>query len=161
MTALDKTFRISLALKGADGVLELLGGILLLLVAPSQISSVLRLLTLHELGEDPTDFLATSLVRLADSLTVSASLFAAVYLLLHGLVKVVLVWAVLRNKMWAYPWMIAFLLVFVAYQMYQISLAFSIWLVALTAFDLFIAWLTWHEYRLHRARGAAASRRRP
>lgn len=153
MTALDKTFRISLVIKGADGVLELLGGVLLLLVAPSQISSVLRLLTLHELGEDPTDFLATSLVRLADSLTVSASLFAAVYLLLHGLVKVVLVWAVLRNNMWAYPWMIAFLLVFVAYQLYQISLSFSIWLVALTAFDLFIAWLTWHEYRLHRVRG--------
>jgi len=154
VTALNRIFRIGLGLKGADGVLELAGGVLLLVVSPSQMSSAARLLTLHELGEDPHDVIATSLVRFADSLTVSVSLFAALYLLLHGIVKVVLVWAVLRNTLWAYPWMIAFLLAFVTYQLYQIALSFSIWLVLLTVFDLFIAWLTWREYQSHRALSA-------
>jgi Glycosyltransferase GT-D fold len=40
---------------------------------------------------------ATTLVRLAGSLTVSATLFGAVYLLLHGLVRVALDWAVLNK----------------------------------------------------------------
>lgn len=83
----------------------------------------------------------------------SASLFGAIYLLLHGLVKIALVWAVLKDRLWAYPWMIAFLLVFIAYQTYRILVSFS-WalLLLLTAFDVFIVYLTWREYGIHRAR---------
>ena len=36
-------------------------------------------------------------------------MFAAVYLLSHGLSKIVLVALVLRDKLWAYPWLIALL----------------------------------------------------
>ena len=104
-------------------------------------------LTQHELAEDSGDFIATSLVHLAHSFTASASLFLAVYLFLHGLVKLVLVWAVLRDRLWAYPWMIAFLLAFVVYQIYQILVSFSWGFIALTLFDLFVAWLTLVEFR--------------
>ncbi len=154
-TPLDKVFKISVALKGLDGVLELVGGILLLLVSPAQMASMVHFLTQHELSEDPHDLVATTLVHWAGTMTVSATLFGAVYLLLHGLVKVVLVWAVLRDKLWAYPWMIAFLLVFITYQVYRLLVAFTWGMVLLTAFDIFIVWLTWHEYRAHRARKVA------
>jgi uncharacterized membrane protein len=153
-TLLDKTFRVSLILKGLDGLLELVGGILLLLVSPAQIGAWVRLLTQHELSEDPHDLVATTLVHWAGTMTVSATLFGALYLLLHGAVKVVLVWAVLRDKLWAYPWMIAFLMAFILYQSYELVVAFSWGLALLTAFDIFIVWLTWHEYRAHRARSA-------
>lgn len=149
---LDRVFRVSLVLKGLDGVLELIGGALLLAVPPHRIAALVRVLTQHELSEDPGDLVATSLRHLAGGLTPSASLFGAVYLLLHGLVKVVLVWAVLADRLWAYPWMIAFLLVFIGYQGYQIAVAPSWGLVLLTAFDLFVVYLTWREYGLHRAR---------
>lgn len=151
-TLLDITFRVSLVLKGLDGALELAGGILLLVVSPAQMGVLARLLTQHELSEDPNDLVATALVHLAGTMTVSATLFGAIYLLLHGLVKVVLVWAVLKDKLWAYPWMIAFLLLFIAYQSYEMVLAFSWGMALLTAFDIFIVWLTAHEYRAHRAR---------
>lgn len=151
-SALDRTFRISLILKGLDGVLELIGGLLLLLVTPAQIGDLARFLTQHELAQDPRDFVANSLLHLTSNLSGSASLFGAIYLLLHGAVKVVLVWAVLKEKLWAYPWMIAFLLVFIAYQAYRISVAFSWGMVLLTAFDIFIVWITWREYRLRRAK---------
>lgn len=82
----------------------------------------------------------------------SASLFGAVYLLLHGLVKIVLVWAVLKDQLWAYPWMVVFLLVFIAYQSYLLVLGFTVGMALLTAFDIFIVWLTLHEYREHKAR---------
>ena len=156
-TLLDRTFRVSLILKGLDGVLELIGGILLLVVTPKQIGDLVRFLTQHELAQDPHDFLANSLVHLSSNLSGSATLFGAIYLLLHGLVKIVLVWAVLKDKLWAYPWMIAFLLVFIIYQGYRIAVAFSWGLVLLTAFDIFIVWITAREYRIHRARNQQPS----
>ena len=84
---LDRTFFISLILKGLDGVLELVGGIALLIVTPQQIAAVVRALTRPELHEDPHDFVANWLVRYADSLDVSTTVFGAVYLLAHGLVR--------------------------------------------------------------------------
>lgn len=151
-TLLDRTFFVSLILKGLDGVLELIGGILLLVVSPGQIGAITRFLTQHELSEDPHDLIANALLHMTGSLSVSASLFGAIYLLLHGLVKIVLVWAVLADHLWAYPWMIVFLLIFIGYQGYQIIVAFSWGLVFLTAFDIFIVYLTWREYGIHRRR---------
>jgi uncharacterized membrane protein len=74
-------------------------------------------------------------------------LFGAVYLLAHGLVKVILVAALLKNQLWAYPWTITFLGVFIVYQLYRLSLKPSVGLTVLTIFDAGIAWLTWREYR--------------
>ncbi len=76
----------------------------------------------------------------------AAVLFGAMYLLTHGLVKVVLVVALLLNKLWAYPWMIGVLLLFIGYQLYRIVLQPSAGLVALTVFDGLIVVLTWREY---------------
>jgi uncharacterized membrane protein len=70
--------------------------------------------------------------------------------LLHGAVKVVLVVALLLNKLWAYPWMIVVLLIFIGYQLYRIALHPSAGLVALTVFDGLIVLLTWREYRRQR-----------
>jgi uncharacterized membrane protein len=77
-------------------------------------------------------------------------LFGAVYLLLHGAVKVVLVIALLLNKLWAYPCMIVVLLIFIGYQLYRIALDPSAGLIALTIFDAMIVTLTWREYRRQR-----------
>jgi uncharacterized membrane protein len=151
-TLLDRTFFVSLVLKGADGVLELVGGVLLLFVTPDRLDSIVRALTQHELSEDPDDLIANSLRHWSQGLSGSATLFGAVYLLTHGLVKVVLVWAVLKGRLWAYPWMIGFLLVFIVYQLYEVFAHFSVGLLLLTAFDVFIVVLTWREYGIHRAR---------
>ncbi len=151
MNALDRTFRVSLILKGLDGILELIGGLLALFISPTQLSVIVRALTQHELSEDPNDFIANYLIHFANGLSVSASVFAAVYLLLHGAAKIVLVLAVLRDKLWAFPWMIAFLLVFIIYQVYEITISFSIALLLLTLFDLFVTWLTIVEYRKRRS----------
>jgi uncharacterized membrane protein len=144
---LDQTFEVGIILKGLDGVLEVTGGLLLLVVSPATINRVVTSLTQHELSEDPHDLLATHLLRTAHGLTGSAVLFGAVYLLAHGVVKVILVTALLKNQRWAYPWMIAFLGVFIVYQLYRLSFQLSLGLTALTIFDAIIAWLTYREYR--------------
>lgn len=150
--ALDKTFRIGLVLKGIDGVLEVAGGILLLFVSPQSIQHLVRALTAHELSQDPHDLIARYLVHSTSHLNSGITIFGAVYLLSHGIAKVVLVALVLRDKLWAYPWLIVLLLAFIAYQLYQITaVRFSAGLTALTILDAALVWLTWREYRSRRA----------
>ncbi len=148
---LDRAFLIGIVLKGLDGVLEVAGGLLLLLISPATIVAVVQALTQHELSEDPHDFLATHLLHATGSLTGAALKFGAAYLLIHGVVKIVLVAALLRNQIWAYPWMIAFLVVFILYQLYRLTFAPSLGLVALTVFDAIVTWLTVREYQRQRA----------
>jgi uncharacterized membrane protein len=144
---LDQAFQIGIILKGLDGVLEVIGGLLLLVVSPATIDRILTSLTQHELSEDPHDFLARHLLKTAHGLTGSAVLFGAVYLLSHGAVKIILVAALLKNELWAYPWTIAFLGVFIVYQVYRLSVKPSVGLTLLTLFDALVAWLTYREYR--------------
>ena len=144
---LDQTFEVGIILKGLDGVLEVIGGLLLLVVSPATIDRIVTSLTQHELSEDPHDLLGTHLLKTAHGLTGAALLFGAVYLLAHGLAKVILVAALLKNQLWAYPWTIAFLGVFIVYQLYRLLLRPSLGLTALTIFDTAIALLTYREYR--------------
>ena len=84
-------------------------------------------------------------------------LFGAIYLLAHGIVKVALVTALLLNKLWAYPWMIMVLILFIGYQLYRIALHPTVGMVALTIFDLVIVVLTGREYgQQRRARNKKA-----
>jgi uncharacterized membrane protein len=148
---LDRAFALGIVLKGLDGVLEVLGGFLLLVVTPATIDRVARALTQHELSKDPNDFIANHLLHATGALTGTSVRFGAVYLLSHGAVKVVLVAALLRNKLWAYPWMIAFLLIFIGYQVYRLTFAPSLGLAALTVFDAIVVWLTLREYLRQRS----------
>jgi uncharacterized membrane protein len=39
----------------------------------------------------------------------------------------------------------------IAYQTYQLTLGFNVWLAGLTAFDLIILWMTWYEYQAQKS----------
>jgi uncharacterized membrane protein len=149
---LDDTFKVSVTLKGIDGALEIVGGAVLLFVRPTTLDQLARSLTQHELAQDPHDFLARHVLHSAGQLTHGSTLFAAVYLLSHGIAKVVLVVALLRDQLWAYPATIALLGAFIAYQLYRLSYRVTLGLTLLTIFDAFVVWLTWREYRSKRGR---------
>ena len=148
---LDRAFRASVALKGLDGLLEVIGGLALLLVSPRSFGALARTLTQHELSEDPDDAIARHLLRVATGLRHGTAVYAGIYLLAHGMAKVVVVAALLRDRLWAYPAMIGLLGTFIAYQLYRISSDPSFGLSLLTAFDIVVVWLTVREYRAKRA----------
>jgi uncharacterized membrane protein len=144
-------FKIGIFLKGLDGAAEIVGGVLLYLVPSSAISHALERATQHGLSEDPGDFIASHLLRLSKQFSASTQLFAAAYLLIHGVVKVALVWALYRRKLWAYPAAIAIFAAFAVYQMYRYFVSPSLAMIALTVLDAVIIVLTWIEYgRLRR-----------
>jgi len=156
--ALDKTFTVTLVVKGLDGFLELVGGVLLLVVAPDTLERWTRSLTQHELARDPNDFVARHLLRVTSNLH-HTQLFGAVYLLSHGVAKLVIIVGLLRREQWAYPVAFVFLGGFVIYQIYRLTYDPGPGLALLTAFDLFVIWLTWREYR--RVKANARSRAAP
>lgn len=155
-------FDISVVLKGIDGLLEIVGGIVLLLVPLRDIRALLIWTTGKELSEDPKDYIATHIVRLAHMLSVRAYDFTIIYLLVHGGVKVFLVVMLLRRRLWAYPTAIAVFSAFGVYQIYQFSYSHSILLLALTVLDAVVVTLTVWEYTILRrgARIAPASESR-
>jgi uncharacterized membrane protein len=140
-------FTISVISKGVDGALEIVGGTLLFLVNPLQIHNIARLLTEHELSEDPHDLVATYLLNSAQHLSANAQLFAGTYLLWHGVVKVVLVAALLLKQRWAYPAAILAFLLFLTYQLYRYSHTLAPELLLLSVFDVVVIVVTWLEYK--------------
>jgi len=144
-------FDVGVITKGIDGALEIVGGALLFFVSSDQLRHVARILTLHELTEDPHDLVATYLLHTSQRLTPGAINFGAFYLLWHGVVKVGLVTALLLRQRWAYPVAIVAFLLFLLYQMSRYAHTHSPALLALSALDVLVILLTWLEYRRLRA----------
>lgn len=140
-------FRISVISKAIDGVLEIIGGVILFIVNPGQINWMLRILTQHELNEDPHDVIVGLVLRSVQHLSTDTKVFAAFFLVWHGVVKAGLVWALLRKQLWAYPTAIAVFGLFFAYQIYRYTHTQSVWLIALSVLDVFVIVLTWLEYK--------------
>jgi uncharacterized membrane protein len=149
---LDRSFHVSIALKGLHALFETIGGIALLMIDPQMMNRLVLTVLQEELSEDPRDFIATHLFRAYQSFASGGKHFAALYLLSHGAVKLVLVLALFRNKLWAYPLMIITLAAFVCYQLYRFALTHSLAMILLTLFDLVVILLTWLEYGKQRSR---------
>jgi uncharacterized membrane protein len=147
-------FRCSIALKGLNAAFEIVGGIALWFISPQQIVRWTNLLTRGELTEEPRDFISNYLRHAAGRVSLGGEHFVVAYLLAHGVIKMVLVVALLKDKLWGYPAAIAVFGGFMLYQIYLLALYGGLGLLALTIFDGFVVVLIWLEYRAlksHRA----------
>ena len=140
-------FDIGIIVKGIDGALEIVGGVLLLLISPTQLHDIVRILTQHELMEDPHDLVANFLVRTSQGLSLGAKTFGALYLFVHGVVKIGLVTALLQKRHWAYPAAIVTFLVILVYELYRYSHTRAPALLVLSSLDVVVITFTWLEYR--------------
>ncbi len=142
-------FEISIFLKGVNAVLEIIGGLLVLVISPEFVQNVAAYFTAEELGQDPHDFIATHMLQWANVYASgSHQLFAALQLLSHGIVKLVLVIGLLRNKLWAYPAALIVFGLFVVYQIYLYTFNHSLAIAALTLFDLVVMYFVYREWRV-------------
>lgn len=143
---LDQSFRYSLTVKGLHALLEMILGIAILVVNPQAMNRFALTVLNPELSEDPGDFIATHVLRAFQQFAAGGKHFASLYLLSHGLVKIVLIVALFRNKLWAYPTMIVTLSAFVFYQSYRFVLTHSLFMIFLTLFDIVVIAMTRLEY---------------
>ena len=133
---IHQVFVVSVLAKGAHAVIEIAGGLLLYLFSADAITRWLDRIDRNE--------------WLARHFHADQQQFYAFYLLSHGLVKSVLVFGLLREKLWAYPASFVVFGLFIAYQLYRYSYTHDLMLIALSIFDLFVIYLAVHEYRLLR-----------
>jgi uncharacterized membrane protein len=147
-------FRYSVLLKGLNAACEIAGGIALWFIGPQLIVHWINLLTHGELIEEPRDFVSNYLRHAASRISLGGEHFVAAYLLAHGVVKMFLVIALLKNKPWGYPLAIAIFGGFILYQIYMLVLYGGLGLIALTVFDAIVIVLIWLEYRALKSRRA-------
>ncbi|MGE5180477.1 MAG: DUF2127 domain-containing protein [Acidobacteriota bacterium] len=141
-----RLFVIASGVKLLDGVLELAGAVLALVVSQAAAERFLRLTVLPALTLEPDDPISRHARAFVEHITGPGRAFTIVYLGVHGLVKVVLVACVLRDKLWAFPVMLVVLGLFIAYQAYHLVVQPTLGMGILTAFDLLVMGLVWHEW---------------
>jgi uncharacterized membrane protein len=140
-------FLIGIFFKGVDGVLECFGGLILLFSKHSTIIKYTDILFHNELAEDPNDIIANYLFNLAGSITKGTEFFVAIFLLVHGIIKISIVTGLYLRKLCVYPLAELILSLFIIYQLCRFSHTLSVLLIFLTIVDVFIVFLIWTEYR--------------
>ena len=130
---IHQLFVISVLAKGLHASFEIAGGLTLYLLGADTIAQWIRP---HEWA--------------AHHFHPSEQHFYAFYLLSHGLIKGMLVFFLLREKLWAYPASIAVFGLFIAYQLFRYTFTHDVALILFSIFDLFVIYLAAHEYRLLR-----------
>lgn len=138
-------FLASVILKGLISVAEVVAGIAVLLIPPQTIIS----LTLSLLNYLPVASIQAKLIQEVSVFTSGTALFIAFYLLSRGLIKVALVWAMLKRIVIAYPLSLGVLTLLVLYQLYQlVSFPFSLIVFAITIFDLVVMYFIYREWKI-------------
>jgi uncharacterized membrane protein len=140
-------FELGVLLKFINGAIEVIGGVFLLFITPQSLNRLAAKLLTNELLEDPDDLVANTIMHAVQELSANARVFASAYLLVHGIVKVGLVIALWKRKMWAYPLAGVVLVLFTVYQVYLFSHSRSPFQLVLTVMDVVILLLLWSEYR--------------
>lgn len=154
---LELAYRAGIVLKGVDGLVELATGLALWLV-PALPATLLAPLMRTDADDRATRILIAQWAgRLDRDLAGGPHLFVVAFLLAHGLVKIVLVFCLLREYPWVYPYALAVLGLFAAYQLYALIFAPGIGMTVLMLLDLVIIVLVWREWTVLRARRIVGS----
>ena len=133
--------------KGLFALGEIVGGVVALFLNRESLLRVMSVLTQEELAENPHDLVANYLLNSAQTLTIGTQMFVALYLLSHGGVKLWLIIGLWHERLWYYPTALIVFGVFIVYQLYRFSFTHSVWLLLISAVDVVVIALTWHEYK--------------
>lgn len=142
-----RLFEVSLWLKALFALTEVLGGIAAYFLSHALLVHIANVITQGELTEDPTDLVANYLLHATERLSISSQHFAALYLFGHGIIKLWLVIGLLRQRLWFYPTALVAFTLFIVYQLYRFVFTHSFLLLVVTAVDLIVVALTWHEFK--------------
>jgi len=142
-----RLFEIGVVIKGINGAIETISGTLILLISKVTLYHVFTYFTRGELLEDPTDGFMQFLSFHLQTLSNSTKTFAAIYILLHGILNIFLATQLYRQRLWAYLITIGCMLLFMVYQIYRVTHTHSVILSVITLFDFIFIVLAWHEYQ--------------
>jgi uncharacterized membrane protein len=141
-------YKIGIAIKGFDGFVELLAG-LALLFSPSLVHTILGSIA-GEANEQQGQLfqsIADSITRVNADFAKNSVLFLVIFLISHGVIKLALVYALLKEITKAYPYALIVLILFLIYQLYVLAINPTIGMALFALLDAIIIWLVWGEYK--------------
>lgn len=144
----DRLYKFSVGVKGVDGAVELVVGIVLV-VAPH----LVHLLLYNMAGEAIEHrgrfmrYIAENIAHVDADIAVGGITVVTLFLLVHGIVKLLLVWALMKEVLWAYPYALVALTLFFLYQLYVCIVSPSASMILFTLFDAVIISVVWGEWR--------------
>ena len=141
-------FKIGIWTKGIIALLEIVAGLVAFGVPLSFIEQIATLVTADALLENPNDFLASHVLSWALGLSAGTKLFVGMYLLGHGVLKMLVIVGLLREKRWAFPTALFVFGSFIFYQIYRYFYTHAWSLIALSLLDALVMWFIWREYQL-------------
>ena len=147
---IEWAFRLSLLGKALLGIVQIAGGLFLLVTPRNAIATTADVLTRGELAQDPSDPLALAILHWAKSITPGAHDFYILYLLGHGAIHFVVVTSLLLKWRIAYPFSMATLMAFVVYQSWEYLHSLDPALLILTIIDVLVIVIVLLEHRLTR-----------
>src|ERR1700675_1964985 len=86
-----RLFEVTLILKAINAVVEIVGGFIILFVSKAFLITYVLNLLRGELTDNPKDFISNFIVNSAAAYSVGSQYFFALYLLIHGFIKIFLV----------------------------------------------------------------------
>lgn len=140
-------FELSLLLKAILALMEIFAGVLTYFVTPQFLLNMLHRIKQVDLMESRGDVIANYLLHTAQHLSISSLHFAALYLLVHGAIKLWIIIGLWRKKQGYYPIAIVIFSLFIVYQLYRYTFTHSPLLILITILDVLVIVLTLLEYR--------------
>jgi uncharacterized membrane protein len=144
---LHRVFKISIIVKGVDGILDIIASILLYLSPSKSIEHIIPLLFRKELIEDPKDIIANFFLNASHNLLPDTQIFLIIFLLVHGVIKGGLALALNSKNRRAYIYSGIILIFFIGYQIYRFSHTHSFLLLMFTLIDIVMVLLIHNELK--------------
>ncbi len=146
-TIVDIGFYGGLALKAINALLEFIGGLLLMIISNERLDQIIQLIALPVLREEPNHTLMNYLVIVNQSFSSSTQNTVAIFMLLHGMTKLAVIWPLWKKKLWAYPPAVGVFGLFVAYEIVCYMQSPSVLLPVLIIIDAAIIVMIILEYQ--------------
>jgi uncharacterized membrane protein len=145
---LHRAYLVTIFVKGFDGALETLLGLIIAIFGSDRIYAFVIHVTAPELYDDRHSR-AFQLIRVvADHLASGPRHFIITYLLIHGVLKLWIAVTLLRGGgRWIFPLASLILVAFIGVMGYRLSEQWSNWLLGFALFDAFTLALVLNEWR--------------
>jgi|GEM_PF-1116700 len=145
----DRAYKVGVGIKGIDGLLELIVGVWLIF-APHVPHRLLQRAADEAAEHNGTLFhlIEKQVIHLDAQITGKVLAFIIVFLIIHGVVKLILVYCLFKRIHKAYPYALAVLLVLFGIQvspLFRNPADLALWLF--TILDVIIIYLVWGEYQ--------------
>ena len=142
-----KAFLAAIAIKGLDGAVETIAGLIIAIAGAHSVYAMVLWITAPELTNHPHSHALHAIRHGASRFAHGPHMFFVIYLLAHGIVKLALAINLIIGHKWIFPVATVVLLGFIGYMGWRLFGHWSVWLAAFALFDVLTVALVLNEWR--------------